>query len=289
LSEKLMAFQNKEFEISKFHRDRVIRFADSIAIEEPLEIRVVYGATGQRRSKNLSITMRTPGNDPELAAGFLLSEGIIQSPSELIGFESDGPVSDGADVGNTIFVELSESAEFDPGKFQRHFYATSSCGVCGKASLETLRNQHVKPIVESVKVERELIFQLPEILRKQQSVFDVTGGLHASGLFDFEGNLLSVREDVGRHNAVDKLIGSQILAQSGQSGMLALSGHLLVVSGRASFELMQKALVARIPVLVAVGAPSSLAVELAREFKMVLIGFTSGERFNVYAGDDQIV
>jgi FdhD protein len=233
--------------------------------------------------------MRTPGNDPELAAGFLLSEGIIQSPSELIGFESDGPVSDGADVGNTIFVELSESAEFDPGKFQRHFYATSSCGVCGKASLETLRNQHVKPIVESVKVERELIFQLPEILRKQQSVFDVTGGLHASGLFDFEGNLLSVREDVGRHNAVDKLIGSQILAQSGQSGMLALSGHLLVVSGRASFELMQKALVARIPVLVAVGAPSSLAVELAREFKMVLIGFTSGERFNVYAGDDQIV
>jgi FdhD protein len=289
LSEKLMAFQNKEFEISKFHRDRVIRFADSIAIEEPLEIRVVYGATGQRRSKNLSITMRTPGNDPELAAGFLLSEGIIQSPSELIGFESDGPISDGADVGNTIFVELSESTEFDPGKFQRHFYATSSCGVCGKASLETLRNQHVKPILESVKVERELIFQLPEILRKQQSVFDVTGGLHASGLFDFEGNLLSVREDVGRHNAVDKLIGSQILAQSGQSGMLALSGHLLVVSGRASFELMQKALVARIPVLVAVGAPSSLAVELAREFKMVLIGFTSGERFNVYAGDDQIV
>ena len=284
-----MAFQNKEFEISKFHRDRVIRFADSIAIEEPLEIRVVYGAAGQRRSKNLSITMRTPGNDPELAAGFLLSEGIIQSPSELIGFESDGPISDGADVGNTIFVELSESTEFDPGKFQRHFYATSSCGVCGKASLETLRNQHVKPIVESVKVERELIFQLPEILRKQQSVFDVTGGLHASGLFDFEGNLLSVREDVGRHNAVDKLIGSQILAQSGQSGMLALSGHLLVVSGRASFELMQKALVARIPVLVAVGAPSSLAVELAREFKMVLIGFTSGERFNVYAGDDQIV
>lgn len=284
-----MAFQNKEFEISKFHRDRVIRFADSIAIEEPLEIRVVYGAAGQRRSKNLSITMRTPGNDPELAAGFLLSEGIIQSPSELIGFESDGPISDGADVGNTIFVELSESAEFDPGKFQRHFYATSSCGVCGKASLETLRNQHVKPIVESVKVERELIFQLPEMLRKQQGVFDVTGGLHASGLFDFEGNLLSVREDVGRHNAVDKLIGSQILAQSGQSGMLALSGHLLVVSGRASFELMQKALVARIPVLVAVGAPSSLAVELAREFKMVLIGFTSGERFNVYAGDDQIV
>jgi FdhD protein len=289
LSEKLMAFQNKEFEISKFHRDRVIRFADSIAIEEPLEIRVVYGATGQRRSKNLSITMRTPGNDPELAAGFLLSEGIIQSPSELIGFESDGPISDGADVGNTIFVELSESTEFDPGKFQRHFYATSSCGVCGKASLETLRNQHVKPILESVKVERELIFQLPEMLRKQQGVFDVTGGLHASGLFDFEGNLLSVREDVGRHNAVDKLIGSQILAQSGQSGMLALSGHLLVVSGRASFELMQKALVARIPVLVAVGAPSSLAVELAREFKMVLIGFTSGERFNVYAGDDQIV
>ncbi len=283
-----MALQNKEFEISKFHRGQVVRFCDSIAVEEPLEIRVVFGAAGQRRSKNLSITMRTPGNDPELAAGFLLSEGIIESPSELIGFESDGPVSDGADVGNTIFVELSESAQFDPGKFQRHFYATSSCGVCGKASLETLRNQHVKPIIESFKVDPELIFQLPEMLRKQQGVFDVTGGLHASGLFNLKGELLSVREDVGRHNAVDKLIGSQILAQAGQPGKLSLSGHLLVVSGRASFELMQKALVARIPVLVAVGAPSSLAVELAKEFKMVLIGFTSSERFNVYAGEDQI-
>ncbi len=283
-----MALQNKEFEISKFHRDHVARLKDSIATEEPLEIRVVFGAEGHRRSKNLSITMRTPGNDPELAVGFLLSEGIIKSPGDVIGCESEGPISDDSEVGNTIFVELSEAAQFDPSEFQRHFYATSSCGVCGKASLETLRNQHIKPIAESVRVERKLIFQLPEMLRKQQGVFDVTGGLHAAGLFDLEGELLCIREDVGRHNAVDKLIGSQILAKVGQAGSLSLGGHLLVVSGRASFELMQKAVVARIPALVAVGAPSSLAVDLAREFRMVLIGFTSGERFNVYAGEDQI-
>lgn len=283
-----MALQNKEFEISKFQRGKVLRFSDKIATEEPLEIRVVFGSAGKRRSKNVSITMRTPGNDSELAAGFLLSEGIIKSPSDLIGFESDGAIPEGGDVGNSIFVELSESAEFDPAKFQRHFYATSSCGVCGKASLETLRNQDVKPITESVTIERDLIFQLPDLLRKHQGVFDVTGGLHASGLFDLKGKFVAAREDVGRHNAVDKLIGAQILAKSDQTGELSLSGHLLVVSGRASFELMQKAIVARIPMLVAVGAPSSLAVELAREFNMILIGFTSAERFNVYAGEDQL-
>ena len=283
-----MALQNKKFVISKVKCDQVTRFEDCVAAEEPLEIRVVFGPAGQRRSKNLSITMRTPGNDRELAAGFLLSEGVIESPSELIGFESDGPVSVGADVGNTLFVELSESVHFDPTKFQRHFYATSSCGVCGKASLEALRNQHIKPIVETGQFDRELVFELPEKLRKQQGVFDVTGGLHASGLFSFEGDLIAVREDVGRHNAVDKLVGSQILERTDQSTNLSLSRHFLVVSGRASFELMQKALVARVPVLVAVGAPSSLAVELAREFNMVLIGFTSRDRFNVYAGEERI-
>lgn len=283
-----MALQNKQFEISKFHRSQVVRIRDSVAVEEPLEIRVVFGPASHRRSKSLSITMRTPGNDPELAAGFLLSEGIVKSPSELVGFEFGGPIADGADVGNTIFVELSENAEFEPERFQRHFYATSSCGVCGKASLETLRNQNVKPIVESVKVDPELIFRLPGMLRKQQGIFDVTGGLHAAGLFNFKGDLLSIREDVGRHNAVDKLVGSQILGRAGDARMLSLGGHLLVVSGRASFELMQKAVVARIPVLVAVGAPSSLAIELAKEFKMVLLGFTSGERFNVYAGEDRL-
>lgn len=283
-----MALQNKQFEILKFHRSQVVRIRDRVAVEEPLEIRVVFGPAAHRRSKNLSITMRTPGNDPELAAGFLLSEGIIKSPGELVGFEFDGSISDSADVRNTVFVELSEDAEFDPERFKRHFYATSSCGVCGKASLETLRNQNVKPIVESFKVDPELIFRLPGMLRKQQGVFDVTGGLHASGLFNFKGDLLSVREDVGRHNAVDKLVGSQILGRASETKMMSLGGHLLVVSGRASFELIQKALVARIPVLVAVGAPSSLAVELAKEFKMVLIGFTSEERFNVYAGEDRI-
>ena len=176
-------------------------------------------------------------------------------------------------------VELGEAVPFEIERLQRHFYTTSSCGICGKASLDAVRAQGALPIERTWKLAQDLVFGLPAVLRKQQGVFEKTGGLHAAGLVDGEGKLLAIREDVGRHNAVDKLIGSQMMAKA-----FPLDRRVLIVSGRASFELVQKAVMARIPFMVAVGAPSSLAVDLAQEFDMTLIGFTSSERFNIYAG-----
>ena len=260
------------------------RVDDALAVEEPLEIRVVFGPEENRRSKSLSITMRTPGSDFELAAGFLLSENIVSQPSDILSFEHVGPAEGDKDHGNTLMVELGFDVPFEIERLQRHFYTTSSCGICGKASLDSVRAQNVLPLERQWRCEEKLIFQLPTELRKQQGVFDKTGGLHAAGLSDSDGNLVAIREDVGRHNAVDKLIGSQMLVDA-----FPLDQRIIVVSGRASFELVQKALMARIPVMVAVGAPSSLAVDLASEFAMTLIGFTSGERFNVYAGEEWLV
>ncbi len=259
------------------------RLSDVLAVEEPLEIRVVFGPADKRRSKSLSITMRTPGSDFELAAGFLLSENIVRSPADIMSFEHVGPAEDEKEHGNTLMVELAVDVPFEVERLQRHFYTTSSCGICGKASLDAVRAQGAMPIERSWKLAQQLVFEMPAVLRKQQDVFDKTGGLHAAGLSDSDGNLVAIREDVGRHNAVDKLIGSQMLAESPQ---FPLDARVLVVSGRASFELVQKALMARIPFMVAVGAPSSLAVDLAQEFDMTLIGFTSNQRFNVYSGEE---
>jgi FdhD protein len=256
---------------------------DVLAVEEPLEIRVVFGPNEKRRSKSLSITMRTPGHDFELAAGFLLSENIVRRPAQIRSFEHVGPALAGEAHGNTLMVELAPDVPVDLERLQRHFYTTSSCGVCGKASLAAVEAQGVSPLVDSLVVDASVIFDLPNGLRKQQSVFDRTGGLHAAGLGDASGKIHAIREDVGRHNAVDKLVGSQML-----TGNFPLAGKILVVSGRASFELIQKALMASIPMLVAVGAPSSLAVELAETFNITLIGFTSEQRFNVYAGGNRI-
>ena len=255
------------------------RLDDVLAVEEPLEIRVVFGPKDNRRSKSLSITMRTPGSDFELAAGFLLSENIVSRPSDILKFEHVGPAAGDKDHGNTLMVELGFDVLFEVERLQRHFYTTSSCGICGKASLEAVRAQDILPVQRQWRCDAKTIFRLPSELRSQQSVFDRTGGLHAAGLFDARGGLIAIREDVGRHNAVDKLIGSQMLGD-----VFPLDQRVMVVSGRASFELVQKALMARIPVMVAVGAPSSLAVDLAREFAMTLIGFTSSQRFNVYTG-----
>lgn len=257
------------------------RVDDVLAVEEPLEIRVVFGPEEKRRSKSLSITMRTPGRDFELAAGFLLSENIVGRPCDIIGLEHVGPAEGDNDHGNTLMVELGFDVPFEIERLQRHFYTTSSCGICGKASLDAVRAQGALPLERKWRCEGKLVFQLPAQLRSKQDVFDKTGGLHAAGLVDGQGELLAIREDVGRHNAVDKLIGSQMLADA-----FPLDQQIIVVSGRASFELVQKALMARIPVMVAVGAPSSLAVDLAKEFAMTLIGFTSSERFNVYAGEE---
>ena len=253
---------------------------DYLATEEPLEIRLVAG--GMRR--NVAVTMRTPGNDFELAAGFLYSEGVISDRQNIrrITHCVDKEIEI-ENRYNIVNVELAAEELPDLATLERHFYTTSACGVCGKTSLEALRRRGFPAIKTQIKVSPELIYSLPEKLRAAQGIFTVTGGLHAAALFDSEGELLAVREDVGRHNALDKLIGWALL-----TSQLPLDNHIIMVSGRSSFEIMQKCLAAGVPIVCAVSAPSSLAVSLAQEFGITLIGFLRGERFNVYAGIERI-
>lgn len=255
---------------------------DFLAVEEPLEIRLGFSENGKFTHKAISITMRTPGNDFELAAGFLFTEGILSAPAQISSIKHCGRFPNNQ---NTARIDLEPDLQIDFKKLERNFYTTSSCGVCGKSSLDALAVAGAKKIekTDSPRVSAEIIHQLPEILRKNQTVFDETGGLHAAALFDFSGNLLDLREDVGRHNAVDKLIGALFLA-----GKLPLDDKILFLSGRASFELIQKAVMARIPLVCAVGAPSSLAVEAAREFNISLLGFVRDARFNIYTGSERI-
>jgi len=249
---------------------------DLLAVEEPLEIRL-----GDR---TVSITMRTPGHDFDLAAGFLFTEGILQNSRQIAQIHWSTSEGNPRQAGNSVTVELAPGVEIDFSRLERHFYTSSSCGVCGKASIEALEMQNCLVLPRDVpKIERALVHRLPDALRSQQAVFEHTGGLHAAALFNAVGGLLVLREDVGRHNAVDKLIGAELLA-----GHTPLDRHLLLVSGRASFELVQKALMAGIPILAAVGAPSSLAVETALRFNMTLIGFVRGGRFNIYSGASRI-
>ncbi len=260
-------------------------------MEEPLEIRIGIPGSGHRA---ISITMRTPGEDAELAAGFLFTEGIVRSPDQIkqirhcgLKIRKGSGALDRASAlnSNTIRVDLREGIDIDLNRLERHFYTTSSCGVCGKSSIDALYNSAEKLTdLEDPKIDSDLIHMLPERLRASQDVFDQTGGIHASALFSRDGELEIVREDVGRHNALDKVIGAKFLA-----GELPLSEKILLVSGRTSFELVQKALMAGIPILVAVGAPSSLAVELAKEFGMTIAGFVRGDSFNVYTGKSRII
>lgn len=249
---------------------------DLLAIEEPVEIRLGFDG----KQKSISITMRTPGHDFELSAGFLYTEGIIQNRAQIKSIEhpkSWNPEMDG----NIVLIHLAEGTEIDFQKLERHFYTSSSCGVCGKSSIEAVKATGIKNMGNTeIKFEAELIHQLPAVLRKQQNIFEQTGGLHAAALFDNKGNLSILREDVGRHNAVDKLIGTAFLNEQ-----FPLNEQLILVSGRASFELIQKAAMAQIPVLAAVGAPSSLAISLAQEVGMTVIGFLRDNRFNIYCND----
>jgi FdhD protein len=248
---------------------------DLLAAEEPLEIRVGYHFKERAHVKSISLTMRTPGNDAELAAGFLVGEGIIRDPSDILAIRHLG-----AGASNELQVDLAPSVDIDFTRLERHFYTTSSCGVCGKTSLEAIETQGSPAIpIEGLAIDAGVVHELPERARKAQPVFSQTGGLHAAALFDKAGDLLSVREDVGRHNALDKLTGEQFLA-----GALPLYTRILLVSGRASFELMQKAVMAGIPIVAAVGAPSSLAVELAQQFNVTLLGFLRHNQFNIYSG-----
>jgi FdhD protein len=256
----------------------VRRRFDRVATEEPLEIRLRAGS----QKRTVAITMRTPGNDFELAAGFLYCESV------LAGVDDIRAISYCVDVDieqryNTVNVDLTGSELPPLDALERHFTTTSACGVCGKASLEALRLRGLEPVVSSATVEPATILALPDRLRGEQGIFEKTGGLHAAALFDLDGSLIAVREDVGRHNALDKLIGWALLERR-----LPLEGHLLLVSGRASYELVQKTVSARIPIMCAVSAPSSLAVDLARSFDLTLVGFLRGGRFNVYAGESRI-
>lgn len=250
---------------------------DLLAVERPLEIKLVYGPVNNRQVKNISVTMCTPGHDEELAVGFLFTEGIVKSKDEIAGCKIIGD--------NIVNAELEPEVVFDPQKLERHFYTSSSCGVCGKSSIDAVKNNIVcKPGTGNIKVNADVITSLPDSLRKQQEVFKHTGGLHASALFNLNGNLLVTREDVGRHNALDKLIGALLM-----SNEMPLDRHILLLSGRASFELIQKAAMAGIKIVCAVGAPSSLAAELAKDCGMTLIGFLRDGRFNIYCGEQRVI
>ena len=249
---------------------------DRVAVEEPLEIRLGFRQGDQRITQAVSITMRTPGDDEDLAVGFLFSESIIRSPADLA-------IVKPCQGDNTVRVELEDNVAVDLDRLQRHFYTTSSCGVCGKTSLDMLRVEGVSPPPTATTFASDVLLEIPGQLRQAQATFEETGGLHAAAAFDRRGNLAVVREDVGRHNAVDKVVGALFREQRLPAAELGL-----MVSGRASFELAQKALVAGMPLMAAVGAPSSLAVELAREFNVTLVGFLRDDSFNVYAAEERI-
>ncbi|MDQ4126349.1 MAG: formate dehydrogenase accessory sulfurtransferase FdhD [Actinomycetota bacterium] len=253
---------------------------DTLATEEPMEIRLVGGG----RRQTVAVTMRTPGADFELAAGFLYGEGIVSSPEDIvkISYCVDSDL-DAEQQYNIVNVELRGGREYDLRPLERHFYTTSACGVCGKASLEQLELRGCPVVPPGPEVSAETVYSLPGKLREAQGLFDATGGLHAAALFDANGELLALREDVGRHNATDKLVGWALL-----EGRLPLSEHIVMVSGRSSFEILQKCLTAGVPVVCAISAPSSLAVDVAKEFGMTLVGFLREKRFNVYAGFDRI-
>ncbi|MCL2928300.1 MAG: formate dehydrogenase accessory sulfurtransferase FdhD [Trichodesmium sp. St16_bin4-tuft] len=255
-----------------------VTHSDQLATEEPLEIRLNYP------KKTIAVTMRTPGADFDLAAGFLYSEGVIKNQEDIakISYCVD-PKVDGKQRQNIINVSLKSELNPNLTTLERHFLTTSACGVCGKASIESLQIKGFSAIPLGLEVSPEIIYSLPDKLNTAQRVFKSTGGLHAAGLFNSEGKLLKLREDVGRHNALDKLIGSEFLA-----GELPLNNLMVMVSGRSSFEILQKCITAGLPIVCAVSAPSSLAVEIAKRFNITLVGFLRGRKFNIYSGVERI-
>lgn len=277
-----------KLQIAKISMNETRTFIDTLAVEEPLEIRLDYApdpTNAIRKQKSISITMRTPGADRELAVGFLFTEGLIQSRSDVVAIEACGPKQ------NVMKITLvaSEAISSKISNLDRSFYTTSSCGVCGKSSIDALKTQNQFTTksaggeLTGPKVSKAVLTMLPIRLREAQSVFESTGGLHASGLFTMSGELLDLREDVGRHNALDKVIGHAFL-----NSTLPLHEHVLMLSGRISFELVQKSAMAGLKFIAAVGAPSSLAVELANEMDMTLIGFLRGDSFNLYTGKGRL-
>ncbi|UII24531.1 formate dehydrogenase accessory sulfurtransferase FdhD [Fulvivirga maritima] len=269
--------------IKKYSDQQYQSKPDLLAVEEPLELRLGYGEEYNRKEQKLMVTMRTPGNDEELVAGFLYTEGIISVAADILSIKPCSRVESEEERGNVIRVELHPGVKFDSASVQRNFYMTSSCGVCGKSSIASVQ-QSCEVISNVLKVSEMSIMDAPRQLRAEQNVFEHTGGLHAAGLFSESGKLIRLREDVGRHNALDKLIGSSLL----EPASVALENAFILVSGRASFELVQKAAVAHVPILLAVGAPSSLAVNLAKQINMTLVGFIKSGGFNIYHGEKRV-
>jgi len=265
--------------IKKIDAGEITEATDRVAVEEPLEIQLAYSRATGRLQKNIAVTMRTPGNDEELAAGFLFTEGIINNKESIeeikhISFDE-----------NRILVTLYENIQPDLANVSRNFYSTSSCGICGKASIEAIRNiSNYSKENDTIAINSFVLHDLQDSLKKQQVVFQNTGGIHASGLFSLEGVFIRLREDVGRHNALDKVIGAALIG-----GELPLSNCILVLSGRTSFELVQKAVMAGIKIIAAVGAPSSLAVELSRETGITLAGFLRDSSVNIYSGHQRVI
>ena len=265
--------------IRKVSANGFVDTEDLLAVEEPLEIQLSFGSAGNKTKKMISVTMRTPGNDHELAAGFLFTEGIITDKNQIIAIQSNILEP------NKVTVTLSENAIPKLDSSDRNFYTTSSCGVCGKASIDAIKTVSVyQKQTDEMSISANILYGLQAELKKQQEVFQDTGGIHASALFDLTGHLLMLREDVGRHNALDKLIGASFL-----NADLPLKNVILLLSGRASFELIQKASMAGIRVIAAIGAPSSLALQLAKDFGITLVGFLNKERFNIYSGNQRIL
>jgi len=270
--------QVENISIHKINAGEISETEDKVAVEEPLEIQLAYSSPTGRMQKNIAVTMRTPGNDKELAAGFLFTEGVIIN-NKAIQEIKQSPADE-----NQVLVVLKENVQPVLANTARNFYSTSSCGVCGKASIEAIRivSQYADE-KNNIRITSSLLYSLQEIVKQQQQVFEETGGIHASALFDVDGNFIMLREDVGRHNALDKIIGAALMNEQ-----LPLNNCILFLSGRASFELLQKATMAGIKIVAAVGAPSSLAVEIAKEQNITLVGFLKSNRFNIYSGEERI-
>ena len=275
---------NSKYKISKYKNNKLDNVEDYISIEEPLEINLKYKDGKDWKKENLSITMRTPGDDENLSIGFLYNEQIITDINWIEKIESYGENNGQYDFKNKILITLNNSDNVNIAQVKRNFLMNSSCGVCGKTSLDALETlKQDKPKYPNKKINKNIIIKSPEILRENQTQFSITGGIHASGLFSNDGNLIAVKEDVGRHNALDKLIGETL-----QKKLLNENDQFITCSGRLNFELVQKALINNIGLMIGVGAPTSLAIDLANRFDMTLVGFVKQDSFNIYSNSQRV-
>ena len=276
---------NSKYKVLKFISNKFENFEDLVSIEEPLEISLKFKENNEWVTQNLSITMRTPGNDEDLVRGFLFNEQIVQNIKDIKSIESYGELVGQYNIKNKILATLNNSENVNISKIKRDFLTNSSCGVCGKSSLDALEIiKKDKTDSNEPKISKEVIVSSPNTLRSNQSEFSKTGGIHASGLFDVDGELINLREDVGRHNALDKLIGSSMI-----NDQIEPKKQFITCSGRLNFELVQKVLMTNIGIMVGVGAPTSLAIDLANKFDMTLIGFVKKESFNIYTNNKKVI